>query len=133
MAEPTGPSASEIVFYQGEDGRSRIQFRLDGGTPWLTQRLMSELFQVSVPTVNEHLANIYEDGEADPGATTRKFRIVQTEASREVSRLVDHYTKYEKFQRRRLTDEARAAAPFEEAAKQLGPLKPEKTKKKGDR
>ena len=92
MAEPgASPSPSEIVFYQGEDGRGRIQVRLDGGTVWLTQRLLGELFQKDVRTVNEHLQNIFEEGEADPAATIRKFRIVQAEGSREVSRLVDHY------------------------------------------
>jgi hypothetical protein len=91
MTEPGSPTSSEIVFYQGEDGRSRIQVRLDGGTVWLTQRLLAELYQVSVPTINEHLTNIFGEDELDPGATIRKFRIVQTEGTREVSRLVDHY------------------------------------------
>ena len=93
MAEPEGPpTSSEIVFYQGEDGRSRIQVHLDGGSVWLTQRLLAELFQKDVRTINEHLQNIFDEGEADPGATIRKFRIVQTEGNREVSRLVDHYS-----------------------------------------
>jgi len=83
--------ASEIVFYQGEDGRSRIQVRLDGGTVWLTQRLLGELFQKDVRTINEHIQNIFDEGELDPGATVRKFRIVQIEGKREVARLVDHY------------------------------------------
>jgi len=91
MSEPGSTTPSEIVFYQGEDGLSRIQVRLDQGTVWLTQRLLSELFQKDVRTINEHLQNIFEEGEADPGATIRKFRIVQTEGNREVSRLVDHY------------------------------------------
>ena len=92
MTDPGGPAtSSEIVFYQGEDGRSRIQVRLDGGTVWLTQRLLAELFQKDVRTINEHLQNIFEEGEADPGATIRKFRIVQIEGTREVARLVDHY------------------------------------------
>jgi hypothetical protein len=73
-----------------EEG-AEVQVRLDGRTVWLTQRLMSELYQVSVKTVNEHLVNIYNEGELDPQATIRKFRIVQTEGKREVSRLVDHY------------------------------------------
>jgi hypothetical protein len=92
-APGSGPptTTSEIVFYQGEDGRSRIQVRLDGGTVWLSQRLLAELFQKDVRTVNEHLQNIFEDGEVDPGATIRKFRIVQPEGSREVTRLIDHY------------------------------------------
>jgi hypothetical protein len=92
MTEPGGtPTSSELVFYQGEDGQSRIQVRLDGGTVWLTQRLLAELYQVSVPTINEHLTNIFGEEELDPAATIRKFRIVQTEGSREVARLVDHY------------------------------------------
>lgn len=92
MTEPRNPpAASEIVLYQGEDGRSRIQVRLDGGTVWLTQRLLAELYQVSVPTINEHLGNIFDEQELDPTATIRKFRIVQLEGKREVARLVDHY------------------------------------------
>ena len=90
MPDPGGPpTASEIVFYQGEDGRSRIQVRLDGGTVWLTQRLLADLYQVSVPTINEHLQNIFDEQELVPEATIRKFRIVQPEGKREVSRLVD--------------------------------------------
>ncbi|HZF08433.1 MAG TPA: virulence RhuM family protein [Thermoanaerobaculia bacterium] len=85
------PTSSEIVFYQGEDGRSRLQVRLDGGTVWLTQRLLAELYQKDVRTINEHLQNIFEEGELDPEPTIRKFRIVRTEGEREVSRLVDHY------------------------------------------
>jgi hypothetical protein len=65
--------------------------RLDGGTVWLTQRLLAELYQVSVPTINEHLGNIFDELELDPAATIRKFRIVQLEGKREVARLVDHY------------------------------------------
>ena len=89
MSDLEGPklpaaTASEIVFYQGEDGRSRIQVRLDNGTVWLTQRLLGELLQVSVPTISEHLANIYDEAEADPAATIRKFRIVQTEGNRDI-------------------------------------------------
>ena len=92
MPDPGGPpTASEIVFYQGEDGRSHIQVRLDGGTVWLTQRLLADLYQVSVPTINEHLQNIFDEQELVPEATIRKFRIVQPEGKREVSRLVDHY------------------------------------------
>ena len=52
---------------------------------------MAELYQVSVPSVNEHLAHIFDEGELAPEATIRKFRIVQTEGKREVTRAVDHY------------------------------------------
>lgn len=83
------PPEGQLLIYQ--DGRQRIQVRIDGQTVWLTQRLMAELYQVSVKTVNEHLVNIYAEKELEPSATIRKFRIVQTEGTRQVSRVVDHY------------------------------------------
>jgi len=84
-------ATGEFLFYSTEDGGGRIQLRLHEGTVWLTQRMLSELYQVAVPTVNGHLQTIYEENELSPEATIRKFRIVQTEGGREVSRLVDHY------------------------------------------
>ena len=54
-------TASEIVFYQTENGSSRIEVRLKDNTVWLTQRLMAELFQTTVANVNIHLKNIYEE------------------------------------------------------------------------
>jgi hypothetical protein len=92
MPDAHGPeSASEIVFFQTDDGRSRIQVRLEGETVWLSQRLLADLFQKDVRTINEHVQNIFEEGELQPEATIRKLRIVRTEGDREVSRLVDHY------------------------------------------
>lgn len=92
MSTPDKAPETSIVLYRTEDGRTRIQCRFEGGTIWLTQRLIAELFQVTVPTVNEHLEGIYADGEAAPEATIRKFRIVQTEGARQVSREVEHYS-----------------------------------------
>jgi len=89
--KPDKPPASEILIYQTEDGRTRIQVRLEDETVWLTQKLMAELFQKNVRTINEHIRNIYDEGELAPEATIRKFRIVQTEGSRRVSREVDFY------------------------------------------
>lgn len=81
--------AGQMLIYQ--DGSLELRVRLDGQTVWLSQRQISELFQVSVKTVNEHIINIYADGELDPEATIRKFRIVQIEGDREITRMVDHY------------------------------------------
>lgn len=78
MPDPIEGS-SEFLLYQTEGGETRVQVRLFEGTVWLTQRLISELYQKSVPTINEHIKNIYEEGELDPQATIRKFRIVQQE------------------------------------------------------
>jgi len=71
------PPPGEFLLYQSQDGRTKLRVRLHEQTVWLSQRLIAELFQVSVPTVNEHLAGIYDDRELDPGATIRKFRIVR--------------------------------------------------------
>ena len=82
---------SSIVLYQTEDGRTRVECRFEDETIWLTQALMAELFQVTVPTINEHLKGLVDEGEIDPAATIRKFRIVRREGVREVTREIDHY------------------------------------------
>ena len=81
----------ELLVYQGEGLDQPIRVLLEGETVWLTQRLMAELFQIGVNTVNHHVKEIYDDAELLPEATIRKYRIVQTEGTRQVSRLVDHY------------------------------------------
>ena len=91
MTDHDPAPSSGIVLYQTEDGQTRIQCRFQEGTIWLTQALMADLFQVTVPTINEHLAGIYADGELATGATLRQFRIVRTEGTRQVSREIDHY------------------------------------------
>jgi len=72
---PDKTPASEILIYQTEDGRTRIQVRLENETVWLTQKLMAELFQKNVRTINEHIQNIFEEGELSPESVIRKFRI----------------------------------------------------------
>ena len=84
-------SQSALILYQTEDGRTRVQCRFEGETLWLTQALIAELFQKDVRTINEHLVNIYEEGELSREATIRKFRIVRLEGKREVTREVEHY------------------------------------------
>jgi hypothetical protein len=90
MADDAAPQSS-IVLYQTEDGRTRIQCRFEEETIWLTQAQIAELFQVTVPTVNEHLKGIFAEGELVPGPTIRKFRIVRSEGTRAVARELDHY------------------------------------------
>jgi hypothetical protein len=86
-ALPTG----EIVLYQTEDGRTRVECRFVDETLWLSQALIAELFQKDIRTVNEHLQNIYQEGEIEEQATIRKFRIVRREGPREVEREIEHY------------------------------------------
>jgi len=92
MAElPDKPKQGELLLYQTEDGKTRLQVRLEDETVWLNQKTMAELFQKDVRTINEHIKNIYAEGELSPEATIRKFRIVQSEGLRAVSRDVDFY------------------------------------------
>ena len=66
---------SQIVIYQTKNGETKIDVRFDGDTVWLTQKLIAELFDVSVPTVNEHLKNIFESNELVENSVIRNFRI----------------------------------------------------------
>ncbi len=91
MKEKKEKLSSEIILFQADDGKTKIQVRMEEETVWLSQKLIADLYQVTSPTVNEHLSNLYDEGELQPEATIRKFRIVQREGSREVERLVDHY------------------------------------------
>jgi len=89
-AEDTPPHG-QILVYAAEDGRLKIDVRLEDESVWLTQRLMAELFQKDVRTINHHIQSIYDDGELVREATIRKYRIVQTEGSRDVSREIEYY------------------------------------------
>ena len=83
--------SSEIVLYQTEDGRTRIQCRFEYETIWLTQALIAELFQVTPQNVTVHLKSIYEEGELDEPATCKDYLQVRTEGGREVSRKLRHF------------------------------------------
>ena len=91
MPDDAAPQSS-ILLYQTEDGRTRIDCRFENETIWLTQALIAELFQTSVPNVNIHLKTIYEEGELDPGATIKSYLIVRSEGGRDVTREVLHYS-----------------------------------------
>ena len=86
------PPQGEFVLFQTADGTTRVECRFESDTLWLTQALIAELYQKGVPTINEHLQNIYREGEVDQNATIRKFRMVRQEGSRQVSRDIEHYS-----------------------------------------
>ena len=73
---------SQIIIYQAEDGKTKIDVRLEGETVWLSQKMMAELFQTSIPNINMHIKNVYEEEELDEGATIKEFLIVQNEGKR---------------------------------------------------
>lgn len=66
------PMQSSLLFYQTEDGKQRIEVRLEEGTVWLTQRLMSELFQTTPENIIMHLKNIFSEGELDLISVTKE-------------------------------------------------------------
>src|ERR1700678_2521261 len=92
MSEPSeNPSPSRLILFQSEDEHARIEVRLDGGTVWLTQAQMAELYQSSVPNINLHLRAIYDERELSEQATIKRYLIVREEGKRQVSREVLHY------------------------------------------
>jgi hypothetical protein len=80
---------SEIIIFDNDT--QPVEVRLEGETVWLTQKQMAELFGKDLRTINEHVGNVYEEGELDRGGTIRKFRIVRQEGKRQVQRAIDHY------------------------------------------
>lgn len=80
-----------ILIYQNEKGDTKIDVYFEEDTIWMTQKAMCELYQVAKSSVSEHISNIFQDGELKPEATVRKFRTVQTEGSRQVTRELDYY------------------------------------------
>lgn len=84
-------STAEFLIFTGQAGEQSIEARYEDETVWLSQKLMAELFAVDVRTVSEHLKNIYATDELVREATLRKFRTVQPEGGRDVTRNVDFY------------------------------------------
>jgi len=82
---------SQILLYQSEDGRTKLDVRLENQTLWLNQKQLTELFGKAKGTISEHIKHIFEDGELEPAATVRLFRTVQIEGEREVTREVECY------------------------------------------
>ena len=87
MADEQG----EIIIYQTNDGKNKIDVKLEGETVWLAQAQLVELYQSSKSNVSEHIKHIYEEGELEKSSTVRNFRTVQKEGNREVSRDVEYY------------------------------------------
>lgn len=83
--------SGEIILYQTEDGTTFIQLQARDGSVWLTQAEIAELFQTSIPNINQHIKAILADGEQGE-ATIKPYLIVQTEGSRTVERTVSHYS-----------------------------------------
>lgn len=86
-------SAAEYLTYVASvgDQQDSVEMRYEDENIWLTQRMMATLYDVGLPTINEHIKKIYADSELEETATIRNFRIVQTEGSHQVTRDTKHY------------------------------------------
>ena len=81
----------EIIIYQSEEGSPKIEVRLENENVWLTQKMMSELFQTTPQNITIHLKNIFEEGELNEDATCKDFLQVQNEGTRKVERKQKFY------------------------------------------
>lgn len=91
MSSPSFPPGGEIVLYQTDDGRTRVECRFQDETIWLSQALIAELFQTTPQNITLHLKALYDEGEIDEAATCKEFLQVRLEGSRAVRRAVKHY------------------------------------------
>ena len=84
-------STAEFLIFQAEGQENGVQVVYQDETIWATQKAIAELFDVKVSTVNEHLKNIFREGELQEEPTIRKIRIVQQEGNRQVEREPQFY------------------------------------------
>lgn len=88
--ERVAPS-SELILYRTEDAHTRIEVRLEGGTVWLTQAQMADLFQTTPQNITIHLRGIYADGELQTETTCKDYLQIRPEGGRSVERRLKHY------------------------------------------
>jgi hypothetical protein len=85
------PAEGQFLVYPTEDGRTKIEVRLENETVWLTQQHLADLFQTTQQNISLHLQNIYDEGELQREATYKEFLSVRREGRREVARSIDYY------------------------------------------
>jgi len=89
--EADRPPGGELLLYRAEDGKSRVECRLDEGTIWLSQAQIAALFQTTPQNITLHLKAIYAEGELVEAATCKEYLQVRQEGTRKVSRTLRHY------------------------------------------
>jgi len=92
MTDAATKGASELILYQTEDGRTRIECRFEGETLWLTQAQIAELFQTTPQNITLHLKDIFADDELSEEATCKDYLQVRREGQRQVTRSLRHYS-----------------------------------------
>jgi len=84
-------SENNIILYQDENGVTRVNVRFSDEDLWLTQLQIAEIYDTTQQNIDQHIKNIYADGELQQGPTYKKFLLVRTEGKRQVERNIDHY------------------------------------------
>ncbi len=82
---------NDLLIYQTEDGKTKIDVRLENETVWMTQKAIAELYQTTPQNITLHIKNIYEEGELEENSTCKNYLQVQTEGNRTVQRNSRHY------------------------------------------
>lgn len=82
---------NDLILYTSDDGRTRLNLRVEADTVWLSQLEIAELFQTTKQNISLHAKNIFEDKELDEGATVKESLTVQAEGGRQVRRRIAHY------------------------------------------
>ena len=89
---PNSPTpGGEFLFYQTEDGRTRLQVRVQQETVWLSLNQMAELFQRDKSVVSRHINNVFDEGELRREATVAKSATVQIEGGKQVTREIEFF------------------------------------------
>jgi len=89
--ENNAPGGGEIIVYPAEDGRIKLDVRLQDENVWLTQQLMADLFRSSKQNISHHIKAIFEEGELSPEATVKQYLTVRREGNRDVRRNLEYY------------------------------------------
>ena len=84
-------STAEFLTFASQNEANSIEVRFEDETLWLTQQLIAELFQTSIPNISMHIKSIYEDKELEAGATLKNFLTVRQEGTRQVNRNLEYY------------------------------------------
>ncbi|MBV1758531.1 MAG: hypothetical protein KMY55_11910 [Dethiosulfatibacter sp.] len=82
---------TDTLIYQLEDGKTKIDVRLENENVWMTQKAIAELYQTTPQNITLHIKNIYEEGELEENSTCKSYLQVQTEGNRTVQRNSRHY------------------------------------------
>ncbi|MDR2692927.1 MAG: virulence RhuM family protein [Chitinispirillales bacterium] len=82
---------NNIILYQDENGVTRVNVRFSDEDLWLTQLQIAEIYDTTQQNIDQHIKNVYADGELGQESTYKKFLLVRTEGKRQVERNIDHY------------------------------------------